>query len=95
MILEVALLNIKPGQSKAFEMNFQRASGIISSIEGYLDHSLKRCIENSNKYLLLVHWDTLESHTDNFRNSEKYQEWKALLHHFYDPFPTVEHFEEL
>jgi heme-degrading monooxygenase HmoA len=21
------------------------------------------------------------------------QEWRALLHHFYDPFPVVEHYE--
>lgn len=95
MIQEVAFLNIKPGRSKEFEANFQKASAIISSSEGYLNHSLKRCIEDRDKYLLLVNWDKLESHTKTFRGSAKYQEWKALLHHFYDPFPIVEHFEEI
>ena len=44
-------------------------------------------------FLLLVEWETIEAHTEGFRNSEAYQEWRALLHHFYDPFPVVEHFE--
>jgi heme-degrading monooxygenase HmoA len=55
-----------------------------------------RCIEQpANFLLLLVEWETLEAHTEGFRNSEAYQEWRALLHHFYDPFPVVEHFESV
>jgi len=95
MILEVAILNIRPGQTGEFEKSFKQASAIISSIDGYISHSLKRCLEDRNKYILLVNWETLESHTINFRKSERYAEWKSLLHHFYDPLPTVEHFEDI
>ena len=80
---------------KDFEANFAVASDIISSVPGYVNHSLRRCIEDPNKYILQVNWETLEAHTRGFRESPRYLEWKALLHHFYDPFPTVEHFEEL
>lgn len=93
MILEVAVLNIKPGLTKAFEESFKKASKIISSMKGYIKHELQACIENDHQYILLVHWETLEAHTVGFRQSEPYQEWKALLHHYYDPFPTVEHYE--
>jgi len=48
-----------------------------------------------NRYILLVNWERLEDHTEGFRGSEEYQEWKKLLHHFYDPFPTVEHYESV
>jgi len=41
---------------------------------------------------LLVQWQTLEDHTVGFRGSAPYLEWRALLHHFYDPMPQVEHF---
>ena len=95
MILEVALLTIRPGQSAAFELAFAEAQKIISSMPGYLSHDIRRCIEDPNKYIFLVKWQTLESHTIGFRQSAEYQEWKKLLHHFYDPFPTVEHFEAL
>ncbi|MFM2343410.1 MAG: hypothetical protein RLZZ210_18 [Pseudomonadota bacterium] len=93
MVLEVAILNIIPSQENEFETAFSEASKIISSSVGYISHQLQRCIEKQNQYILLVNWATLEDHTQGFRGSAKYQEWRALLHHFYNPFPVVEHYE--
>ena len=95
MILEVAMLNIRQGQSQAFEAAFKEASQILASMPGYVRHDLQKCLEAEDKYVLLVWWQTLEDHTVGFRGSEEYQRWKALLHHFYDPFPTVEHFTQV
>jgi heme-degrading monooxygenase HmoA len=93
MILESAQLNVKPGQEAAFEAAFGEAKAIIASMPGFLGLELQRCIEVRNRYLLLVKWRALEDHTVGFRDSPQYLKWKALLHHFYDPFPTVEHNE--
>jgi len=93
MILEAVELNIKPGQAENFEIAFKEAEAIISSINGYINHQLQKCIETKNQYLLLVEWETLEAHTVNFRQSDIYQEWKNRLHHFYAPFPTVKHYQ--
>jgi heme-degrading monooxygenase HmoA len=92
MILEVAILNVRDGTCEAFESAFREASTIIASMPGYHSHELRRCMEAANRYILLVHWRQLEDHTIGFRQSVKYQQWRALLHHFYDPFPTVEHY---
>lgn len=92
MVLEVAMLDVKTGQNEAFEAAFQQAAPLIASIPGYVSHELQHCIENPQRYLLLAYWQTLEAHTVGFRQSAQYQEWKRLLHHFYDPFPTVEHY---
>jgi heme-degrading monooxygenase HmoA len=92
MILEVAILNVRDGTRDAFEAAFREASCIISAMRGYHSHELRRCIEAPNRYILLVHWQRLEDHTTGFRQSAEYQQWRALLHHFYDPFPTVEHY---
>ena len=93
MILEVAILDVIPSQEKDFESTFAKASSIIASMPGYISHQLQRCVEKQSRYILLVHWEKLEDHTVGFRGSEQYQEWRRLLHHFYDPFPTVEHYE--
>ena len=93
MILELAILDVIPGQEEEFQAAFAIAVPIISSMQGYISHQLQRCLERQNRFILLVNWETLEAHTVGFRGSEQYQEWKKLLHHFYDPFPTVEHFE--
>ena len=92
MVLEAAVLDVKPGQSKDFEAAFHQAQTIISSMEGYISHQLQKCIEKPTRYILLVNWQTLEDHTQGFRGSTAYQEWRSLLHHFYDPFPEVEHY---
>ena len=93
MILEVAILKIKPQLNQEFESAFVEASSIITSIPGYISHDLQKCLEVKNQYLLLVNWQTLEDHTIGFRQSKEYQTWKKLLHHFYEPFPTVEHYQ--
>lgn len=95
MILELAILDVKPGQEHEFEAAFSKAQAIIAGMPGYLAHQLQKGIEKPSRYLLLVNWETLEAHTEGFRNSADYQQWKSLLHHFYDPFPVVEHFELL
>lgn len=93
MILEVAILEVQPEQQQAFEKAFAQAQQIISAMKGYISHQLQRNIETPGRYILLVNWETLEAHTVGFRESAQYQEWKALLHHFYEPFPEVEHYQ--
>lgn len=92
MILELAVLDVKAGQEEAFEAAFGEARTIISAMPGFHGLELQRCLEAPGRYALLVRWATLEDHTVGFRGSPEYREWKRLLHHFYDPFPTVEHY---
>jgi heme-degrading monooxygenase HmoA len=92
MILEVAILNVLPEKTAEFEACFETSAEIISSMKGWLGHQLQKCLEVPNRYLLLVNWENLEDHTIGFRQSPAYQTWKKNLHHFYSPFPTVEHY---
>ena len=95
MILEAVMLQVKEDMEAEYEEAFRGASEIIFSMKGYISHELQRCMEVKGKYLLLVQWERLEDHTSGFRQSNEYQEWKKKLHRFYDPFPTVEHFEKV
>ena len=102
MVLEHAVLQVVPGQEAAFEEAFATAKAVIAGATGFRTLRLCRCVEDVSRYLLLVEWDALEDHTEGFRKSPAYeewrslpyQEWKRLLHHFYDPFPTVDHYDE-
>lgn len=95
MILEAAPLSVKPGQHGAFESAFREAQAIIASMPGYRGHELQRCIERPGHYLLLVRWGSVADHEEGFRKSPQYARWRELLHHFYDPFPTVLHYERV
>ena len=92
MITEHALLPVIPGREEEFEAAFAQAREIISAMPGFGGLTLSRSIESPSTYLLLVEWDRLEDHTEGFRGSVEYSRWRDLLHHFYDPFPVVEHY---
>ena len=89
----MAVLQVKAGEAQRFLAAFAEAEPLIAASPGHLSHELHRCVEDPDQFLLLVRWRTLEDHTHGFRGSPQYQRWKALLHHFYDPFPTVLHYE--
>ena len=95
MVLELAILNVIPRKEADFERAFAEARGIIAAMPGFLSLELQKCVEHANRYALLVQWSTLEDHTVGFRQSTQYQRWRALLHHFYDPFPHVEHYRRV
>ncbi len=95
MILESAILDVKPDETAAFEAAFAQAKPIIMAAAGCLGVELRHSLEKPSRYLLLARWRSLEDHTVGFRGSAAYQEWRRLLHHFYDPMPTVEHYEDL
>jgi heme-degrading monooxygenase HmoA len=94
MVLEVAVLDVRPNEEANFERAIRVARPLIAATHGFRGMEIRRCIEDPQRYLLLVKWDSIEDHTVGFRQSERYDEWRRLLHHFYDPFPTVEHYEE-
>jgi heme-degrading monooxygenase HmoA len=95
MILEVAILDIIQGMEAAYEDAFLKAKDLISAQPGFISLQLQKCIETGNRYLLQVQWETLEDHIEGFRQSASFQQWKELLYHFYDPFPTVEHYQTI
>jgi heme-degrading monooxygenase HmoA len=95
VILEQAILDVRPGCEEEFVAAFARARPLIAGRQGFRSLRLQRCVERPSRFLLLVEWDRLEDHTEGFRGSSEYQRWRELLHHFYDPFPIVEHYHSM
>src|SRR5688572_17259085 len=95
MILEAFICHVKSGHESEFEAALAGALHLISSSKGFISLEMQRCIEVTGQYILLIRWETLEDHTVGFRGSPAYQEWRAALHHFYDPMPTVQHYEQV
>ena len=93
MIVEHAILDVRDGQSAAFEAALAEALPLIAASDGFLGLKVLPCVEApGRRYLLLVEWRSVADHDPGFRGSDRYPRWKALLHHFYEPFPMVQHF---
>jgi heme-degrading monooxygenase HmoA len=95
MILEHAVLDIEAGSAREFEAAFAEAKSIITGSPGFRSLRLERCLEQPDHYVLLVEWDSVEAHEIGFRTSSAFEEWRALLHHFYPQHPVVQHFERV
>lgn len=93
MILELATIDIKQGTNAEFEINLEKAQAVLSQAEGYIGHEFQKCIENENRYILLIKWVSLEAHTEGFRGSELFKEWRGLIGQLFEKPPVVEHFE--
>ena len=94
MILEMGVLNVIPGEEQSFERAIQEAEPLIARTPGFHSIAVHRCLETPNRYLLLVKWEHLEDHTVGFRQSDRYQQWRKLLNHFYNPLSSIEHYGE-
>jgi heme-degrading monooxygenase HmoA len=95
VVLELAMLNVVPGRESEFEAAFSQARRLISAMPGFLSLELNRNTQVPNRYVLLVKWRSVEDHREGFRRSQEYVEWSRLLHHFYEPFPTVEYYRDV
>jgi len=94
MILELADIRIQPGQQAAFEEAIARGLGTVAvRAKGYQGAKVNRGIENSERYVLQIFWDTLEDHTVGFRESPLFTEWRAIVGPFFAAPPVVEHFD--
>jgi heme-degrading monooxygenase HmoA len=95
MIVENALLSIRPGSEAQFEAAFSKAAAVLVGCKGYVAHELRRSVESPNRYALRIEWKTLEDHTVGFRGSPAFGEWRGLIGPFFESSPVVEHFRSL
>ncbi|HMT13756.1 MAG TPA: antibiotic biosynthesis monooxygenase, partial [Aestuariivirga sp.] len=56
MILEHALLQVKPGESAAFERALQEALPLIAASPGFMGLEVRPHCDDRQRYLLLVRW---------------------------------------
>ncbi|MEJ8859242.1 antibiotic biosynthesis monooxygenase family protein [Variovorax robiniae] len=93
MILEVADIRIKPGQQASFETAVQFGlDTVIAKSKGFRSYQVRHSIESSDRYVLMLEWDTLEDHTIGFRGSPAFAEWRSIVADFFAQPPFTEHF---
>jgi len=94
MFIEIAQIDIKPGQESEFEAGVAKAAPYFKRAKGCKSFSLQRSVEAPSRYRLFIGWDTVENHTVDFRGSADFQEWRKLVAHTFAGPPVVEHVHE-
>jgi heme-degrading monooxygenase HmoA len=95
MVLEVALIDVRPGSEEAFQAAYRSGHPILAGTPGCRSVRMTHGIESPGRFVLLVEWDSVEAHLENFRETDRYVQWRALIGpHFAQP-PLVEHFTDV
>ena len=95
MVLEVALINVVPGQEDDFVAAYGKARPVLAGTEGCRSVRMTRGVESPSRFVLLVEWDSVEAHLDNFRATERFTTWRGYISRYFDGAPVVEHFQDL
>ena len=95
MVLEVALIDVVPGQEDEFAAAYGKARETLATTEGCRSVRMTRGVESPSRFVLLVEWDSVEAHLDNFRATERYTTWRGLIGPYFDGPARVEHFVDL
>jgi heme-degrading monooxygenase HmoA len=92
MVLELATIDIKIGTNADFLSNLEKAKLVIAQSKGFQSIEVQKCVEQENRYVLFIKWETLEDHTVGFRNSELFTQWRAFIGPFFENPPLVQHY---
>jgi len=95
MVLEVALIDVHPGQEDAFAAAYRAGHPVLVGTPGCRSVRMTRGIESASRFVLLVEWDTVEAHLANFRTTERFTRWRALIGPYFAAPPLVEHYSDV
>ncbi|WP_375475687.1 antibiotic biosynthesis monooxygenase family protein [uncultured Jatrophihabitans sp.] len=95
MVLEIADIDVKPGAEDDFVAAYRSARHILAGVSGCQSVRITRGVESPSRFVLLVEWESIEAHVQNFRNTDLFEQWRAAIGpHFASP-PRVEHFADV
>ena len=96
MILEIADITIQAGKNAEFDVAIERGvREVIAGAVGFRGFKIQKGIENQQRYVLMIEWETLDNHIVDFRNSPAFIKWREIVGPFFASPPVVEHFQLL
>ena len=95
MVLEVGIISVKPGEEDDFAAAYRTVREVLAGTPGCRSVRMTHGIESPSRFVLLVEWDSVEAHEQNFRATDRFATWRAAIGpHFAEP-PHVEHFVDV
>jgi heme-degrading monooxygenase HmoA len=95
MVLEVADIEVRPGEEEKFVAAYRTVRDVLVGTPGCRTVRMTRGIESSSRFVLLVEWDDVAAHEENFRGTERFLAWRAAIGPFFAAPPHVEHVQDV
>lgn len=94
MVIERVELSITPGREAEFEAAMGRGCRLLAGAAGCTSVALSRGVERGSRYLLLLHWGSVDEHTAFTRTAE-FTAFRELAGPFFAERPAMEHFQPI
>ena|ERR1700759_3006092 len=95
MVLEVADIAVSPGSGADFAAAYRTVRDLVAGTPGCRSVRMTQGIESPDRFVLLVEWDSVEAHEQNFRASDRFGQWRGALGPYFARPPHVEHFADV
>ena len=95
MVLEVADFRVQPGAAEQFLAAYHGVKHVFDGVEGCRSLRMTHCIESPDRFVLLVEWDSVEAHEQNFRGTDAFAQWRGAVGPYFAAPPLVEHFDDV
>lgn len=94
MVLEIAQIFITPGSEEDFLAAYRQGRGLLLEVDGCHSVRMTRGVESPSTFVMIVEWDSVETHVEGFRNTDRWVRWRDLIAPHFDRPPFIEHFDD-
>ena len=91
MVLEIADIEVRPGAEEDFLAAYRGVRDVVTSTPGCRAVRMTRGVESPSRFVLLVEWDSVQAHEENFRATDRFTAWRGAIGPFFAGPPRVEH----
>ena len=91
MITEIAEIEVKTGMEAQFVSGVESCRPIFARAPGFHKLELHHSIEHPQQFLLMVQWETVAHHVEQFQKSADFALWRAAVGACFAGRPKVQH----
>lgn len=92
MVVEYIRYVVPAGRAEEFEEAYRQAGTVLGSNEHCLRYEVARGIEEAERYIVRIEWDSVEGHERGFRTSPGFQVFFAAVRPFFDQIAEMTHY---
>lgn len=91
--VEIIRYNIAAGQQASFEQAYTSAGKYLQSSPYCLGYKVVHGKEEPNRYIVIIHWTSMDEHLNGFRKSADFMPFFNLVKPFFNSIEEMKHYE--
>ncbi len=95
MVIEIAEFTAQPGKAEELRAGLLAGLEVIWRAEGCLSARLRRCVEDADRFIYEIEWESLSYHMDVFRKGPLFAEYRSHITGLFVEPIVMRHYEDV